>query len=332
MAFQSFRDGVSRVLGAPALIAGVFVATLLTAAPLAIAVQQAIETHFGTSMVAAGAAEHVDYDWWQEFLSQASGVSATLSPAVIGFAATLDSVSGIVDARGRELPVAMALTIYLLVWTFLAGGILDRYARRRATRAAGFFAASGVFFWRFVRLGIVAAAVYWWLYAYIHSWLLGDAYRWLTSEVASERVAFAWRVVLYATFAVPLLAVNITLDYARIRLVVEDRRSALGALSAALSFLVRHGGRATRLYALNSAVFLLIVAVWAVAAPGAGGSGWSIWAGAVAAQLYVLARLAVKLQFMASQTALFQALLAHAGYTSAPAPVWPESPAADAIR
>jgi hypothetical protein len=48
-------------------------------------------------------------------------------------------------------------------------------------------------------------------------------------------------------------------------------------------------------------------------------------------QVYVLARLAMKLQFLASQTALFQASLAHAGYTAAPVPVWPESPAAEAI-
>src|SRR4051812_11624214 len=31
----------------------------------------------------------------------------------------------------------------LLLWAFLSGGILDRYARRRATRAHGFFAACG---------------------------------------------------------------------------------------------------------------------------------------------------------------------------------------------
>jgi hypothetical protein len=37
------------------------------------------------------------------------------------------------------------------------------------------------------------------------------------------------------------------------------------------------------------------------------------------------------LQFIASQVALYQANLAHASYVSAPVPVWPESPAAEAI-
>jgi hypothetical protein len=57
-----------------------------------------------------------------------------------------------------------------------------------------------------------------------------------------------------------------------------------------------------------------------------------MWAGFLLAQLFIVGRLALKLQFIASQTALFQANLAHAGYAAAPVPAWPESPAAEAIR
>ena len=39
----------------------------------------------------------------------------------------------------------------------------------------------------------------------------------------------------------------------------------------------------------------------------------------------------LKLQFLASQTALFQQSRAHAGYTAAAAAIWPESPAAEAM-
>ena len=48
-------------------------------------------------------------------------------------------------------------------------------------------------------------------------------------------------------------------------------------------------------------------------------------------ELYILARHYLKLLFYASQTAYFQSALAHASYTAAPALVWPESPAAEAI-
>ncbi len=66
-------------------------------------------------------------------------------------------------------------------------------------------------------------------------------------------------------------------------------------------------------------------------APGAGTAGWSLWLGLLVTEAYLLARLAVKLQFLASQTSLFQGLLAHSEYTAAPLPTWPESPAAEAI-
>jgi hypothetical protein len=56
-----------------------------------------------------------------------------------------------------------------------------------------------------------------------------------------------------------------------------------------------------------------------------------MWLAFAVAQLYLLARLCIKLQFLASQTALFQASLAHAGYTAAPATAWPESPTAEAV-
>ena len=45
----------------------------------------------------------------------------------------------------------------------------------------------------------------------------------------------------------------------------------------------------------------------------------------------MLVRLWIKLVFWASETALFQARLAHAGYVAAPQPTWPDSPAAEAI-
>ena len=76
---------------------------------------------------------------------------------------------------------------------------------------------------------------------------------------------------------------------------------------------------------------LLIIGLYALMAPGAGGAGASIWVTFVIGQVYLLARLAVKLQFIASQTALFQRSLAHASYVANPVPSWPESPTVEAL-
>ena len=331
MILRCWLDGIGRVRRAPALLFGVCALTLAAAAPPALVMRGLIDAHLGSSLAASTAADSVNYDWWQEFSSQASGLGTTFTPAIIGFASTLDSLSGIFDARTPIMPIAGALAAYLLVWTFLSGGILDRYARQRPTRAHGFFAACGVYFWRFLRLGVIAAVLYWALFAYAHPWLLDETYDRVIVDVSVERVAFMWRFGLYAVFGTALVAVNIAMDYAKIRLVVEDRRSAIGALSAAIGFLGRNPGRALGLYALNALVFVGLIALWALVDPGAGSAGLSMWMGLAATQLYLLARLALKLQFVASATALFQRSLAHADYTAAPLPAWPDSPAAETI-
>ena len=331
MTAAAWRDGWRRVLAAPAIVGSVFVVTLLASLPLALTMRGAIEAHLGASLMANQAADGVNWDWWQEFASQATGLATTFTPRVIGFGATLDSLSSLIDANAETVPVAAAIATYLLVWIFLSGGVLDRYARHRPTRTHGFFAAAGVFFWRFLRLGVVAAVVYWFLFAYVHEQLFDEWYVRATRDLDVERTAFFWRAGMYGVFGALLVGANVLFDYAKVRLVVEDRRSALAALTAALAFIVRNPGQVSGLYALNALVFALVIALWALTAPGAGGAGGSMWWTFAGTQLYVVTRLAMKLQFMASQTALFQGRLAHAAYTAAAEPAWPESPAAERI-
>ncbi len=327
----AFKDGWRRVAGAPMLLVGVWVLTLLLAVPLALTLRAMIAASLGDSLAAETAASGVNMGWWDEFQHDATGIGTTFTPTIIGFAAVLDNISRLLDARPRLLPVIGIAAAYLLVWTFLAGGIIDRLARQRPVRAYGFFGASGVFFFRLLRLGIASGVIYAVLFWWVHGWLFDDWLDAATRDVSVERVAFAWRVLMYAIFGALLLTTNIVFDYARIRTIVEDRRSAIGAILAAARFLRRNAGAAAGLYLIDAVVFLLVIAVYALVAPGAGGVGLSMWVGLAISQIYIIARLAVKLQFLASQTALFQARLAHAGYAAAPQPTWPESAAAEAV-
>lgn len=324
-------DGWRRVARARAMGLALHALTFLLALPLAALVRDQIAAQLGSSLVAVRVADGVSYDWWTEFTAQAGGLGATFTPAIIGFASTLDTLSRVLDARYPPAALTWLLGAYLAIWTFLSGGVVDRYARQRPTHAHGFFSASGRLFFRLLRLAAIAGVVYWLLFQYLHPWLFLDVYRDLTRGLGVERTSFLWRVAFYVLFGLTLLLVNVVFDYARIRLVVEDRRSALGALLASLRFLGRHPLAAAGLYAMNALVFVALLAAWALVAPGVHGSGVSMWAAFAAGQLYLLARLAIKLHFLASQTALFQSRLAHATYTAAPAPAWPESPAAEAI-
>src|SRR5205814_5581691 len=91
----SWLDGLRRVLAAPAIVAGVFVVTLVAALPLALSVRAALQDHLGSSLAASRAAGGINYDWWQGFAWQATGIGTAFTPAIIGIATTLDSVTGL---------------------------------------------------------------------------------------------------------------------------------------------------------------------------------------------------------------------------------------------
>ena len=309
------------------VVVGLWLSTLLVALPPALVLHGMIADHLGASLMADAAARGVNFDWWNEFLVQAAGVGQTFVPAIIGFAAVLDNTSRIADQRVLTPVLAGIVGVQILLSVFLAGGVLDRLARDRALGAHAFFSACGVWFFRFLRLGLVAAAAYWVLFAHLHPWLFDTLYTTWTRDTSVERTAFVVRLGLYAVFTAVLCGVNLLFDYAKIRAVVEDRRSMIGALRAGARFVVRHPAKTLALYLLNALVYLLAVGFYYLAAPGASAG---IMAFAVG-QLYIVLRVIVRLQFAASQTALFQGKLAHAGYVARPVPTWPDSPAAEAV-
>ena len=327
----ALRDGIHRVNSAPMVLAGLLLVTLLLALPLGLALRDMLRTHLGDSLAADTLASGVNYDWWQEFSAQASGIGTTFTPTIIGFGAVLDNLSGLLDNDRQSTVIVGAATAYLVVWAFLIGGILDRFARSRPTRSHGFFAASGVFFFRFLRLAIVMGLAYYILFGVVHGWLFGGLFKRLTRDLTVERTAFLWRAALYTVFGGLMAVCNMVFDYAKIRAVVEDRHSMIGALAAAVRFVRRHPRSTFGLYLFDGVLFVMVIALYALVAPGAGTTGAAMWTGFLIGQLYLAARLWVKLVFYASQTALFQGELAHVGYTAGPQPVWPESPAAEAI-
>jgi hypothetical protein len=322
----AWRDGWRRVIRAPWIIVGGWVATILIALPLAHLLGRQIAAQLGRSLAASQ--DGINFDWWNEFLAQSGGIGQTFVPAILGFAAVLKNVSAIADAVPVASAVAPFVTVSVFVSMFITGGVLDRLARNRTIGASGFFAACGVYVFRFLRLAVIAGVVYSVLLTSVHPLLFDRIYPRLTHDLTVERTAFLYRLILYVVFGLVLAAANITFDYAKIRMVVEDRRSAIGSLGAALRFLRRQQSAAFGLYLLNTAAFLALLVFYAAVAS----EGAPTWTSLVVGQLYIIARIVLRTQFAASQIGLFQGRLAHAGYTAAPVPVWPDSAAAEAIR
>ncbi|RPJ56788.1 MAG: hypothetical protein EHM24_30100, partial [Acidobacteria bacterium] len=128
---SAFGDGTRRVAGAPAILAAVLVLTLLVALPPAIVMRGLLAQSLGQSLAADSAAAGVNAEWWEEFTSGASGLGSAFTPRTMGFGGVLDNLSRVLDNRRLPAAVAVVVSGYVLLWLFLVGGILDRYARNR---------------------------------------------------------------------------------------------------------------------------------------------------------------------------------------------------------
>jgi hypothetical protein len=316
----AWRAGLGRVWRAPALLAAGWLATVVAAAPAAWAVRSAIRAHLGSSLASVQAAESVNYDWWQEFTSRASGTAATFVPSIMGFAAPLGNLSGFAEAARPPSGVVGVVLAFLLAQVFLTGGIIDRLARDARLGSFGFIAACGASFFRLLRLSVLTFAVYWLLFVNVRP-ALTSLFELLTRDVTAERRAFALYAALTVGFLLVVAAVNLVSDFAKVRLVTEDRRSAIGALASGLRFIVRQPGAAAGLYGINVLVFAAVLSLYAISAPSVAVSSWALVGALVVIQVFILARVWARLVFVASETALFQSRLAHAHYVARQVPL-----------
>jgi hypothetical protein len=195
----------------------------------------------------------------------------------------------------------------VLLWAFLTGGILDRYARARPTRSRGFFGACGAHFGAMLRL---AGAVL---------LIVGLVHLAMGREFPNDYVHMA-------AFGLALLVV-LVLTLAQVRIAVEDRRSALGALLAGGRFVVRNPG-VIGLYALFVAAAMGAMLGFERIEHAAAVSESIV---GLAAEVTSAIECFLALAWLATAVSLFQSRLAHAGYTAGPPLTWPESPAAEAI-
>jgi hypothetical protein len=235
-------------------------------------------------------------------------VSLTV-PAPVDLAMA-DARAGVVEATAMDpVPALLAMfrsyemLLHGVLATFLLGGLMDRLARDRATASFGFFGACGMFLFRFLRLDLLVLPFH----------VL--AFLWLSPRFTGDE-PFA-----SVLFAAALAMLHVCVDYARVRMVVEDRRSAIGALTAAIRFVARNVPAVLILWLINA---VLAGGTWWIAAAFDVGVTMALYA-------YLLARALLRLIFIASQLSLFQSRLAHAGYTARQVAAWPDSPAADAV-
>jgi hypothetical protein len=304
IALSSFAAGLGRVLRAPGTVAGAIALTLVTAVPFGLVMGQQLQSALNDQPPVMLGSEEIDADWWLEYRRAASGLAATFTPAIIGFAAPLSNLSALLDgtAPGRMMVLPIALAI--VTWAFIWGLAIERF-RDGGARRAGSLISSGLHALpSFVAISAAAAAAQLLLYVTIHPLLFGPLYAMVTELTADERVAFLARIVLYLVFGVCVAAVGLAADYARIASRLGNLRLR-DAGAASIGFLRRRWPSAAALFLITTAVLGVAFLLYGVG-EAYGGSRVAGWRGVVIGQAFVIGRIALRLVAIAAEVRLYE--------------------------
>ena len=234
--------GFGTVKAAARLILLLYIVNLAFSLILAVPLQRSIAESIGRSDAGGRLAKGFDYVWWQEFSEKGHGLSRTFGPSVVGRGALLNNVEGLVEMRFVEWPaeILLALLIFLVIRTFLAGGTLELY-RQDAPRFSlrPFLEGALARFPTF--LGLTALS---WVFFGLLGFLLVPWLRGLTDGVAhralTEKPVFWLGLAVSLFVLILLLVVQMVFDYARIRSVLRERRSVWRSFLDGLGFAARH--------------------------------------------------------------------------------------------
>jgi len=298
--------GLRRAASARMLLL-IWLAQLVVTVPAAVVVSRSLDDALGQSLVARSMSDGFDNDWYGEFSADADGLVSSFRPGVIGAAAPLSNLDDWWSGRivSDELPSVIALGVgWVMLWTVLVGGVLDRLLRPDEPFGwTRFGAASGRHALRLLALLALSAPFYWVVYR-----LSRAGFSALSERVRDEtrEGAVMWKVALGALVTVALLAFVRTLfDFARIAAVRDERWNPFGTLLAGLRMLATRPFRAAGVVVCTGLLGLVLLAVYALVAPGAQGAGWAgvAWT-LVVGQIYLVGRLYLRVALLGAEVAL----------------------------
>jgi hypothetical protein len=304
---RALVGGLGEALASPRQLAVLWLALLLVALPAGVLIEESIHASIGASRVGESLRQGLNLSWLGEYGSDARGLERTLRPSIVGRGAIFDNLEswfgGALFLDTRTVAFGAA---YALIWLFLLGGVLDRFARReRKFVFAPFMAAGARFFPRLLRLTVISGVMYFGIYR-LARWLFPWIER-LTRDVAVERQVLLANLAGALVVIALLGLVNLVFGYAKIAVVYDGRRSSLGALMRGARFVARRAVEAIGLYLALALVALVVIALYALLAPGPGQSTWlGIALAFLLGQLFLVARLALRLTFFSAQMRLYE--------------------------
>lgn len=242
-----------------------FIINFLISLILGMPMYRTLKNSFGSSMVGERMAKGFDYLWWQEFRDNSQGLELTFRPSIISQGALLDNLEGLVQMQFFALPLSILILglSYIILHTFLAGGILSVFNQDEPKfTIKRFFEGAGTYLLRFLLLMVIS-----WVFFLAIGFFLNRALNSILNTVAKNALTevspFYLGLLFNTVILFFLLFIQMIFDYARIKVVLEDRKDILKSALKAFRFVFKHLGSTLGLYYLifffSAAISILYV-------------------------------------------------------------------------
>jgi hypothetical protein len=304
-AFRALAGGATAVSTAPHLVVVVLIVTMLTAAPFGAWLGLRLQSALAGQVLSPTNSAEIDPEWWLEYRSHATGLEATLTPAIVGFAAPLSNLSALLDGTPQPLVLIVPAAIAAMTWAFLWGGLLTRFARRRRLGARAFAERSRHFWVPFIQIAAIAVVGQAILYLTVHRLLFGPVFNAFVSREPSEQSALIFRIALYAIFGACLAAISVIADYARVLAIGTGQRRVSVLITEAWRVVKTRTAPVVTAFLLTGGLFVALLVLYGTAET-TGGSRLGGWRAIALGQAYILARLTIRLLAAASEVRLMQ--------------------------
>ena len=282
--FKSFINGISTANTNFKIIIYLWIINFLFSLMLVAPIYFMIDKNISKSLMGEKLAHGFDLFWLGDVLYK----FRDFSPALIG---------------GIIFPALL----YLLLYIFLNGGIIGRLTITfENVNLKNFFSDCGYFFWRFFKLfliSIIAYVVFLGLFYRIISMIL---------EIFTKKATTEWPLIIVSNLKIVVLLLLFTIvtmffDYAKIRVVISNSKKVIKETLFTLKFLGKRFFKAWGLYLLIGLFFLIITFIYMeIAYIIPKNTLLLILLTFIWQQIYIFARLWIKLIFFASEIEFYR--------------------------
>jgi len=327
---SAFRHGFSRVSHTKRMVFFVWFVNVLITIPLALPVLSQLDGYLRNTVMDEKVLPRMDAAWTDSYRAdmENSEFLRALDYSVFGYAPFVNhldmqmkgtfirSLGGFfydfffrweINRSSTSLLFLMSL-LYVCVNSFLSGAFIAVYSKEYPFSFTEFLTEGARYFGKLFRITLVALLVYFLFFNLIVDWMNNGIARWTQAE-ASETVPYTYYMIRNVVVLFFFSFLSMIFDYARIRMVVDDRTSSLAASAAGTKFAVTNARSTYGLYLLLCLVGVILITIYALIEkliPQ--DSYWPLLFLFVLQQCYMIARFWLKAGFYACQTQMYQTI------------------------